>query len=161
MRSRAGIVLQARMASTPAARQGARARSAGGRCSSTASAGWWRPAWRAWCWRRRRATKTTPSATSPRGLGVAVYRGSDTDVLGRMAEPPRRSISIRWSAPPATTRPWTSRRPGRVLAALRVSDADYVFEDGLPYGAAVEAVTARGAAPRRARGHATPTTAST
>ena len=31
--------------------------------------------------------------------------------------------------------------PGRVLAALRSTQADYVIEDGLPYGGAVEAVT--------------------
>jgi spore coat polysaccharide biosynthesis protein SpsF len=31
--------------------------------------------------------------------------------------------------------------PGRLLAALRTSLADYACEEGLPYGAAVEAVT--------------------
>ena len=31
--------------------------------------------------------------------------------------------------------------PGRLLAALRATEADYVHELGLPYGAAVEAVT--------------------
>jgi len=31
--------------------------------------------------------------------------------------------------------------PGRLLAVLRTSHADYACEDGLPYGAAVEAVT--------------------
>ena len=33
--------------------------------------------------------------------------------------------------------------PGRVVAALRATGADYVVEEGLPYGAAVEGMTAR------------------
>jgi len=34
-----------------------------------------------------------------------------------------------------------TQAPGRLLAAMRSGDADYAGEDGLPYGAAVEAVT--------------------
>ena len=64
--------------------------------------------------------------------------------------PPRRSISIRSSAPPATTRPWTSTPPAGRSRRSTALHADYVCEDGLPYGAAVEAVT-RDALMRAAR----------
>jgi spore coat polysaccharide biosynthesis protein SpsF len=74
-------------------------------------------------------------------LGVAVYRGSDADVLGRMAraaeafdlDPVIRATGDN----PAVD----IDAPGRALAALRSLHADYVCEDGLPHGAAVEAVT--------------------
>jgi len=83
-------------------------------------------------------------------LGVAVYRGSDTDVLGRMA-----GAAEAFDLDPIVRA--TGDNPavdidaaGRSLAALNGLHADYVCEDGLPYGAAVEAVT-RAALMRAAR----------
>jgi len=83
-------------------------------------------------------------------LGVAVYRGSDTDVLGRMA-----GAAEAFDLDPVVRA--TGDNPGvdidaaaRSLAALNGLHADYVCEDGLPYGAAVEAVS-RGALLRAAR----------
>jgi spore coat polysaccharide biosynthesis protein SpsF len=74
-------------------------------------------------------------------LGVAVYRGSDTDVLARMA-----GAAEAFDLDPVVRA--TGDNPavdidaaGRTLAALNGLHADYVCEDGLPYGAAVEAVT--------------------
>jgi spore coat polysaccharide biosynthesis protein SpsF len=83
-------------------------------------------------------------------LGIAVYRGSDADVLGRMA-----GAAEAFDLDPVVRA--TGDNPGvdieaaaRVLAALNGLHADYVCEDGLPYGAAVEAVT-RDALTRAAR----------
>ncbi|HEV8397049.1 MAG TPA: NTP transferase domain-containing protein [Vicinamibacterales bacterium] len=83
-------------------------------------------------------------------LGVAVYRGSDTDVLGRMA-----GAAEAFDLDPVVRA--TGDNPavdidaaGRSLAALNGLHADYVCEDGLPYGAAVEALT-RAALLRAAR----------
>jgi spore coat polysaccharide biosynthesis protein SpsF (cytidylyltransferase family) len=83
-------------------------------------------------------------------LGVAVYRGSDTDVLDRMA-----GAAEAFDLDPIIRA--TGDNPavdidaaGRSLAALNGLHADYVCEDGLPYGAAVEAVT-RAALMRAAR----------
>jgi spore coat polysaccharide biosynthesis protein SpsF len=85
-------------------------------------------------------------------LGIAVYRGSDTDVLGRMA-----GAAQAFDLDPVIRA--TGDNPavdidaaGRVLAALNGLHVDYVCEDGLPYGAAVEAVTR--AALLRAEGEA-------
>jgi spore coat polysaccharide biosynthesis protein SpsF len=79
-----------------------------------------------------------------------VYRGSDTDVLGRMA-----GAAEAFDLDPVIRA--TGDNPavdieaaGRALAALNGLHADYVCEDGLPYGAAVEAVT-RDALMRAAR----------
>jgi spore coat polysaccharide biosynthesis protein SpsF len=83
-------------------------------------------------------------------LGVAVFRGSDADVLGRMA-----GAAEAFDLDPIIRA--TGDNPavdidaaGRSLAALNGLHADYVCEDGLPYGAAVEAVT-RAALMRAAR----------
>ena len=74
-------------------------------------------------------------------LGVAVFRGSDADVLGRMA-----GAAEAFDLDPIVRA--TGDNPavdidaaGRALDALNGLHADYVCEDGLPYGAAVEAVT--------------------
>jgi len=75
------------------------------------------------------------------GLGVAVYRGSDTDVLARMAEAAE-AFDIDPVIRATGDNPAVDiEAPGRTLAALRDAHADYAFEEGLPYGAAVEAVT--------------------
>jgi spore coat polysaccharide biosynthesis protein SpsF len=74
-------------------------------------------------------------------LGVAVYRGSEHDVLARMAEAAEAfdfDPVIRATGDnPAVD----IEAPARALRTLHASHADYVCEDGLPYGAAVEAVT--------------------
>jgi spore coat polysaccharide biosynthesis protein SpsF len=74
-------------------------------------------------------------------LGVAVFRGSEHDVLERMAE-----AAEAFDLDPVIRA--TGDNPAvdieaaaRVLRTLHASHADYVCEDGLPYGAAVEAVT--------------------
>jgi spore coat polysaccharide biosynthesis protein SpsF len=74
--------------------------------------------------------------------GAAVYRGDATDVLGRFAAAARLfdlDPVIRATADnPAVD--WDA--PGRLLAALRRTGADYACEAGLPHGAAVEVMTA-------------------
>ena len=81
-------------------------------------------------------------------LGVAVYRGSDVDVLDRMAK-----AAEAFDLDPVVRATGDNPAvdvdaPRRTLAALRSLRVDYVCEDGLPHGAAVEAVT--GEALRRA-----------
>jgi spore coat polysaccharide biosynthesis protein SpsF len=74
-------------------------------------------------------------------LGIAVFRGSDTDVLGRMAGAAQ-AFDLNPIVRATGDNPAVDiEAPGRVLAALNGLHADYVCEDGLPYGAAVEAVT--------------------
>lgn len=74
-------------------------------------------------------------------LGVAVYRGSDTDVLDRLSK-----AAVAFDLDPVVRATGDNPAvdvdaPRRALAALRAMHADYVCEDGLPYGAAVEALT--------------------
>jgi spore coat polysaccharide biosynthesis protein SpsF len=74
-------------------------------------------------------------------LGVAVYRGNDVDVLDRMAK-----AAEAFDLDPVVRATGDNPAvdvdaPRRVIAALRSLRVDYVCEDGLPYGAAVEAVT--------------------
>jgi spore coat polysaccharide biosynthesis protein SpsF (cytidylyltransferase family) len=83
-------------------------------------------------------------------LGVAVYRGSDTDVLARVVEAAE-TFDLDPIVRATGDNPAVDiQAAGRTLAALRINGADYVCEDGLPYGAAVEAVT-RDALRRAAR----------
>lgn len=74
-------------------------------------------------------------------LGIEVLRGDVEDVLGRFvaaAETFGLDPIVRATADnPAVD----IDAAGRVIAALRASGADYVREDGLPVGAAVEGVT--------------------
>lgn len=87
-----------------------------------------------------------------RRLGVRVFRGDRDDVLGRYvaaAEAFALDPVIRATG----DNPFVDiHAPARLLAALRESDADYVRENGLPLGAAVEAVTLD--ALRRSAAHA-------
>jgi spore coat polysaccharide biosynthesis protein SpsF len=73
--------------------------------------------------------------------GFAVFRGSETDVLGRFircAEKFALDVVVRATA----DNPGVDvQAPGRLLSAMSADGADYVWEDGLPYGAAVEVVT--------------------
>lgn len=75
-------------------------------------------------------------------LGVAVYRGDRDDVLKRFAE-----AAAAFDLDPVIRA--TADNPavdmdssGRVIAALRQTQADYMREEGLPLGAAVEGMTA-------------------
>jgi len=81
-------------------------------------------------------------ATIARGLNVPVFRGSTDDVLGRLAEAARTFeldpvIRATGDNPAVDV-----QAAGRVLAALRATGADYGCEEGLPVGAAVEGMTA-------------------
>jgi spore coat polysaccharide biosynthesis protein SpsF len=76
-----------------------------------------------------------------RSLGAGVYRGDTNDVLGRFlsaADAFDFGIIIRATGDNPCV---DIQAPGRLLEALRTYNADYGCEDGLPYGAAVEAVT--------------------
>ena len=81
-------------------------------------------------------------AVIARRLGVGVYRGESADVLARFASAARffelDPVLRATGDNPAVD----VQAPGRVLAALRLTAADYVTESGLPYGAAVEGMTA-------------------
>jgi spore coat polysaccharide biosynthesis protein SpsF (cytidylyltransferase family) len=77
-----------------------------------------------------------------RRMGVPVYRGATDDVLDRCA----RAASIHGLDPvlraTADNPAVDVQSPGRVIAALRSTEADYICEEGLPLGAAVEGMTA-------------------
>lgn len=104
-----------------------------------------------------------PLAALARRLGVQVFRGETDDVLERYVAAARAfnfDLIVRATGDnPATD----IDAPGRLLAAIRDGRADYAMEDGLPYGAAVEAVTcealvraARQASAPEDREHVTP-----
>ena len=92
------------------------------------------------------ATTTRPDddvlATIARGYGALVTRGDADDVLGRTwqaAQEFELDVILRATGDnPAVD----IQTPGRVVAALRDSGADYAIEEGLPYGTAVEGFTA-------------------
>jgi spore coat polysaccharide biosynthesis protein SpsF len=73
--------------------------------------------------------------------GAGVFRGSAVDVLDRVAQCASAhafDVVIRATA----DNPGVDvQAPGRMLARLRASGADYACEHSLPYGAAVEAIT--------------------
>jgi spore coat polysaccharide biosynthesis protein SpsF len=74
--------------------------------------------------------------------GVAAYRGPADDVLSRFVLAAK-SVGARFVVRATGDNPAVDiGGPGRVLAALRSTQADHVLEDGLPYGGAVEGVTA-------------------
>jgi spore coat polysaccharide biosynthesis protein SpsF len=76
-----------------------------------------------------------------RSLGAEVFRGETNDVLGRYlaaAEAFGFDTLIRATG----DNPGVDiQASGRLIEALRAGQADYACEEGLPYGAAVEAVT--------------------
>ena len=80
-------------------------------------------------------------AALARSIGAGVFRGDINDVLGRYLDAADEfgfDTIIRATG----DNPGTDiQAPGRLLAALRTSQADYACEEGLPYGAGVEAVT--------------------
>jgi spore coat polysaccharide biosynthesis protein SpsF len=76
-----------------------------------------------------------------KSLGAGVFRGDTNDVLGRFlsaAEAFDFDTIIRATGDNPCV---DIQAPGRLLEGLRTYTADYACEDGLPYGAAVEAVT--------------------
>ena len=76
-----------------------------------------------------------------RELGVGVFRGDVHDVLGRYvraAEAFDFDTIIRATGDNPCV---DIQAPGRLLEVLRTNDADYACEEGLPHGAAVEVVT--------------------
>ncbi len=80
------------------------------------------------------------AATAAR-YGVPVFRGPADDVLGRYVLAAR-SVGARFVIRATADNPAIDiDGPARVLAMLRSSTADYVIEEGLPHGAAVEGVT--------------------
>jgi spore coat polysaccharide biosynthesis protein SpsF len=81
-------------------------------------------------------------AAEARRLDVPCHRGPELDVLKRFQEASRvfrPEIIIRATADNPLIEIGSI---GRIVTALRVFDLDYCAENGLPYGAATEAVTA-------------------
>ncbi len=74
-------------------------------------------------------------------LGASVFRGDANDVLGRFVAAAD-AFGFESIVRATGDNPGTDiEAPGRLLSALAAAEADYVHEQGLPYGAAVEAVT--------------------
>jgi spore coat polysaccharide biosynthesis protein SpsF (cytidylyltransferase family) len=76
------------------------------------------------------------------GLGAGVHRGECEDVLKRFADAARAFDLDPVVRATADNPAVDVQAPGRVIAALRQAGADYVREEGLPLGAAVEGMTA-------------------
>jgi len=73
--------------------------------------------------------------------GVPAFRGPSEDVLQRFALVAR-AEGARYIVRATADNPAVDiDAPRRLLAILRATGADYVAEDGMPYGAAVEAFT--------------------
>jgi spore coat polysaccharide biosynthesis protein SpsF len=75
------------------------------------------------------------------GLNVLVFRGDANDVLGRYVKAAD-AFGLDTIVRATGDNPCVDiQAPLRLLAALQSNGADYACEDGLPYGAGVEAVT--------------------
>ena len=141
MRTHAGIILQARYASTRL--RGKALEAVGGR---TILEQCLRRMIQAGVARVVLATTDRPEDDVLEALacrmGVPVYRGDAGDVLGRYSEAARLfdldPVLRATGDNPAVD----VQSPGRVLAALRATQADYTREEGLPVGASVEGMTA-------------------
>lgn len=141
MRTRAGIILQARYASTRLF--GKALEPIGGR---TILEHCLRRLVKAGVARVVLATTTEPEddvlAIIARRVGASVFRGDTQDVLARFS-----AATVAFDLDPVIRATGDNPAvdidaPGRLLAALRATRADYVHERGLPHGAAVEALTA-------------------
>ena len=92
------------------------------------------------------ATTTQPEDDALAGiaarLGVPVHRGATEDVLGRFAETAALFHLDPVLRATADNPVVDIESPARVLAALQQTHADYIREEGLPLGAAVEGMTA-------------------
>jgi spore coat polysaccharide biosynthesis protein SpsF len=149
MRRRAGIILQARMASS--------------RLPGKALAPIAGQTILEHCLRRLMCAGVAPVvlATTERSedqrladiaqrLGASVFRGDTEDVLGRFVATAD-AFDFDHVVRATADNPGTDiEAAGRLLAALREFNVDYACEEGLPYGAAVEAIT-RDALVRAAR----------
>jgi spore coat polysaccharide biosynthesis protein SpsF len=140
MRTRAGIILQARFASS--------------RLSGKALASIDGKSLLEHCLRRLMFAGVAPVVLATthrpeddaleavaRSLGIGVFRGDANDVLGRYVSA---ADAFGFDAIIRATgdNPCVDiQGPGRLLAILRGYEADYACEDGLPYGAGVEAVS--------------------
>jgi spore coat polysaccharide biosynthesis protein SpsF len=141
MRTRAGILLQARLGSTRL--PGKALEPVGGysileRCLRRLIAGGVAHVVLA----TTGATEDDALAAIAARLGVAVFRGAEHDVLQRLAD-----AAAEFGLDPIVRATGDNpavdiQAPGRVLAALRCTGADYVVETGLPVGACVEGMTA-------------------
>lgn len=141
MRTRAGIILQARFGST---RLPGKALEPVGGCSILER-----------CLRRLVAGGVAHVVLATTGspeddaleaiatrLGVPTFRGAVNDVLGRFV-----GAAEHFDLDPIVRATGDNpgvdiQAPGRLLSALRDARADYVREEGLPFGAGVEAFTA-------------------
>jgi spore coat polysaccharide biosynthesis protein SpsF (cytidylyltransferase family) len=141
MRTHAGIILQARYGSTRL--RGKALATVGGRTILEQ------------CLRRliqagvaRVVLATTTSHeddaldTLAKRMGVLVYRGQTDDVLGRFSEAARLFNLDPVLRATADNPAVDVQSPGRVLAALQSTEADYIREEGMPLGASVEGMTA-------------------
>lgn len=82
-----------------------------------------------------------PLADAAAQAGVAVFRGSEHDVLDRFVGAAD-AVGARFVVRATADNPAVDvDAPARVLALLRASGCDHISEPDLPYGAAVEAVT--------------------
>jgi spore coat polysaccharide biosynthesis protein SpsF len=81
-------------------------------------------------------------AAIARRMGALVTRGDADDVLGRTARAVQEFDLDPVVRATADNPAVDIQAPGRLLAALRALGADYIREEGLPYGAGVEAMTA-------------------
>jgi spore coat polysaccharide biosynthesis protein SpsF len=91
------------------------------------------------------ATTTNPEDTClvevAANLGVESFRGSEHHVLHRFVHAAR-YVGARYVVRATADNPAVDiGGPERLLRLLRTTGADYVVEDGLPYGANVEGVT--------------------
>jgi len=77
-----------------------------------------------------------------RRLGVEVVRGPDEDVLGRFVMVASRFALTDLVRATADNPAVDMDAPRRVLDVRRATGADHVTEQGLPYGTAVEAISA-------------------
>jgi spore coat polysaccharide biosynthesis protein SpsF len=75
-------------------------------------------------------------------MGALVTRGDADDVLGRTAQAAQEFDLDPVVRATADNPAVDIQAPGRLIAALRELGADYVREEGLPYGAGVEVMTA-------------------
>jgi spore coat polysaccharide biosynthesis protein SpsF (cytidylyltransferase family) len=141
MRTRAGIILQARLGSTRL--PGKALEPVGGqpmleRCLRRLVAGGVAHVVLA---TTRSAEDDALEAIAER-VGVPTFRGDTNDVLGRFTE-----AAAAFDLDPIVRATGDNpgvdiQAPGRLLAALRDHDLEYVREEGLPFGGGVEAFTA-------------------
>lgn len=80
-------------------------------------------------------------AREAEGLGAALVRGAERDVLSRYLLAASTFMLTHVVRATADNPAVDSAAPARTLAALRRRRADYATEEGLPLGAAVEAFT--------------------